>query len=78
MLIVASVLMALSGCAISTPRPRLSPVDAEIADDLVVLVLTRVILPADWDQVLRMLDEPDGRRNYWNRHDPTTKHPPTL
>ena len=149
--IVASLLTALSACAISTPWPRLLPARAERGDDLVVLVLTRVVvdtsqrqafdlqnsrvmasmgthpdlcgyaarrqffgdqgwtmsvwahdearaafvrsavhreaiaqslpalrgveikrltvarkdLPADWEQVLRLLADPEGRRNYW-------------
>jgi heme-degrading monooxygenase HmoA len=29
------------------------------------LTVARKDLPADWDQVLRMLADPDGRRNYW-------------
>ena len=29
------------------------------------LTVARKDLPADWDQVLRMLAEPEGRRNYW-------------
>ncbi len=29
------------------------------------LSVARKDLPADWDQVLRMLAEPEGRRNYW-------------
>ena len=149
--IVAAMLTALSACAISTPWSRLLPAPAERGDDVVVLVLTRVVvdtsqrqafdhqnsrvlastgthpsligyaarrqlfddqgwtisvwatdearaaflrsavhreaiaqslpalraveskrlsiarkdLPADWDQVLRMLADPEGRRNYW-------------
>jgi heme-degrading monooxygenase HmoA len=29
------------------------------------VTVARKDLPADWDQVLRMLAEPEGRRNYW-------------
>jgi hypothetical protein len=29
------------------------------------LTVARKDLPADWDQVLRMLADPEGRRNYW-------------
>lgn len=29
------------------------------------LTVARKNLPADWDQVLRMLAEPEGLRNYW-------------
>ena len=151
MLLFTAALLALKGCAISTPWPRLVPAQAERNDDLVVLVLTRVVvdprqrsefdrqnsrvmasmgshpgllgysarrelfgdqgwtlsvwanhearaafvrsavhreaiakslpalrgvefkrltvarkdLPANWDQVLRLLADPEGRRNYW-------------
>jgi len=149
---LTATLLALKGCAISTPWPRLAPAQAERGDDLVVLVLTRVVvdpeqrnefdrqnsrviasmgghpgligyaarrellgdqgwtlsvwadedaraafvrspvhrtaiaeslpavrgaefkrltlarkdLPGNWDQVLRLLAEPEGRRNYWD------------
>ena len=110
---LSAALLALKGCASSTPWPRLAPAQAERGDDVVVLVLTRVVvgwtlsvwandearaafvrshvhreaiakslpalrgaefkrltvarkdLPADWDQVLRLLSNPEGRRNYW-------------
>ncbi len=29
------------------------------------LTVNRKDLPTDWDQVLRLLAEPEGRRNYW-------------
>jgi len=29
------------------------------------VTVTRKDLPTDWDQVLRLLAEPEGRRNYW-------------
>jgi len=29
------------------------------------LVVWRKDLPADWDQGLRLLAEPEGRRNHW-------------
>jgi heme-degrading monooxygenase HmoA len=29
------------------------------------LTVARKDLPTDWDQVLRMLADPEGRRNYW-------------
>ncbi len=29
------------------------------------LTVARKDLPTDWDQVLRLLAEPEGRRNYW-------------
>ena len=29
------------------------------------LTIARKDLPADWDQVLHMLADPEGRRNYW-------------
>ncbi len=149
--VFTAALLTLKGCAISTPWPRPAPADAERRDDLVVLVLTRVVvdpeqrgefdrqnsrvmasmashpglighaarrelfgdqgwtlsvwandearatfvrsavhreaiakslpalrgvefkrltvarkdLPADWDQVLRLLADPEGRRHYW-------------
>ena len=151
LLMLTAALLALSGCAISTPWPRLAPAQAERGDDVVVLVLTRVVvdperrsefdrqnsrvmasmgshpgligytarrellgdqgwtlsvwandearaafvrshvhreaianslpalrgaefkrltvarkdLPANWDQALRLLSNPEGRRNYW-------------
>jgi heme-degrading monooxygenase HmoA len=149
--VLAAFTLLLNGCAISTPWPRLTPATATVADEPVVLVLTRVVvdpaqraefdrqnslvmagmpsqpgligysarrqlfgdegwtmsvwaneearaafvrsavhreaiakslpavrtvelkrltvarkdLPTDWDQVLRLLAEPEGRRNYW-------------
>lgn len=151
MWVFTAALLALKGCAISTPWPRMAPADVERSNDLVVLVLTRVVvdpeqrsafdrqnsrvmasmrshpgllgysarrelfgdqgwtlsvwasdearaafvrsavhreaiakslpalrgvefkrltvarkdLPANWDQVLDLLAEPEGRRNYW-------------
>ena len=151
MLVLTAALLVLTGCAISTPWPRPALAGADRSDDLVVLVLTRVVvdpeqrgefdrqnsrvmasmnshpgligyaarrelfgdqgwtlsvwandearaafvrsavhreaiakslpalrgvelkrltvarkdLPANWDQVLRLLADPDGRRNYW-------------
>lgn len=29
------------------------------------VTVTRKDLPTDWDQMLRLLAEPEGRRNYW-------------
>lgn len=150
-LMLGSMIAGLSGCAISTPWPSLRPAGVEQANEIVVLVLTRVVLdtsqrrefdrqnslvlasmdshpgllgyaarkqifgdqgwtmsvwandearvafvrsavhreaianslpalrgvelkrltvarknlPIHWDQVLRMLADPEGRRNYW-------------
>ena len=151
MSVLAAFTLLLNACAISTPWPRLTPANATVIDEQVVLVLTRVVvdparraefdrqnslvmasmgsqpgligysarrqlfgdegwtmsvwaseearaafvrsavhrkaiakslpavrsvelkrlsvarkdLPTDWDQVLRLLAEPEGRRNYW-------------
>ena len=151
MSLFAALTLMLNACAISTPWPRPTPANANVADESVVLVLTRVVvdpaqraefdrqnslvmasmttqpgligysarrqlfgnegwtmsvwvndearaafvrsavhreaiskglpavqtvefkrlavkrkdLPADWDQVLRLLADPEGRRNYW-------------
>lgn len=41
---LTAALTTLNGCAVSTPWPRLAPTQAERGDDLVVLVLTRVVV----------------------------------
>lgn len=39
---------------------------ALITVELKRLTVPRTELPADWDAVLRLLADPDGRRNYWD------------
>jgi hypothetical protein len=45
-LMLGSMLVWLTGCAIATPWPRLMPPSAEQGNEDVVLVLTRVVLDA--------------------------------
>jgi heme-degrading monooxygenase HmoA len=52
------VLAALNGCAISTPWPRPLPLSADLSDEPVVLVLTRVVVnPAQRSE----FDQQNGR-----------------